>query len=58
MVEQAKFAYSRLEKTLENQTEKQVGDLESLNLSNKEDELRQIDCIFQQNLMNDLIVFS
>ena len=51
-IEQAKFEYSPLEKAFEKQTEKQVGAIKSLNLSNK---LKQIDGIFSQNLMNDLI---
>ena len=36
-------------------TENQVGDKESLDLSNKKDELKQIESIFSQNLMDDLI---
>ena len=35
IVEQAKFAYFPLQKTLENQTEKHVGTLKPLYLSNK-----------------------
>ena len=34
-IEQAKFAYSPLRKLLEKQTEKELGALKSLNLSNK-----------------------
>ena len=34
---------------------KQPGVIESLDLSNKKDELKQIEGIFPQNLMNDLI---
>ena len=44
-----------LRKAFEKQSEKQVGVITSLDLSNKKDELKQIDCIFPQNLMNDLI---
>ena len=40
IVEQAKFTYSPLAKALEKQTEKQVGALRSLDLSNKKDELK------------------
>ena len=40
---------------LEKQTEKQVGALKSLNSSNKKDVLKQVEGIFSQNLMNDLI---
>ena len=54
MVE-AKFAISPLGKAFEKQTEKQVGALKSLDLSNKKDELKQIEGIFPQNLMNGLI---
>ena len=54
MVE-AKFAISPLGKAFEKQTEKQVGALKSLDLSNKKDELKQIEGIFPQNLINDLI---
>ena len=46
IVEQAKFTYSPLGKALEKQTEKQVGALRSLDLSNKKDELKQIKGIF------------
>ena len=54
MVE-AKFAISPLGKAFEKQTEKQVGALKSLGLSNKKDELKQIEGIFPQNLMNGFI---
>ena len=53
--EQAKFEYSPLGKTLEKQTEKQVGSLKSLDTFNEKNELKQIEGIFRQNLMNDLI---
>ena len=51
-MEQAKFAYPPLGEPLEKQTEKQVRDLKSLNLSNKKDEIKQIEGIFPQTLMN------
>ena len=38
IIEQAKFAHSPLRKAFEKQTEKQVGAIESLDLSNKKDE--------------------
>ena len=41
-------------KSVEKQTEKQVGALKSLDLSNKDNELKQIQGIFPTNL-NDLI---
>ena len=40
IVEQAKFAYSPLGKAFEKQTEKQVGAINSLKPSNKENELK------------------
>ena len=52
ILEQAKFAYSPLGKAFEKQTEKQVDAIKFLNSSNK---LKQIEGIFPQNLMNDLI---
>ena len=55
IIEQAKFAYSPLEKAFEKQIEKQVGILKSLDLSNKKSELKKIEGIFPHNLMNDLI---
>ena len=58
IVEQAKFAYPPLGEPLEKQTEKQVRDLKSLNLSNKKDEIKQIEGIFPQTLMNVWFVLS
>ena len=56
IIEQAKFAYSLLEKAFgKKKTERQVGSIEYLNLSNKKLEWKQIECIFPQNFMNDLI---
>ena len=52
IIEQAKFAYSPFGKAFEKQTEKQVGAIKSLDLSNK---LKRIESIFPQNLINDLI---
>ena len=52
IIEKAKFAYFPLGKAFEKQTEKQVGAIKSIDLSNK---LKRIEGIFQQNLMNDLI---
>ena len=42
-------------KAFEKQTEKQVSVLKSLNISHKINKLKQIEDIFSQNLMNDLI---
>ena len=53
IIEQTKFAYSPLEKLWENK--KQLGALKSLDLSNKKDELKQIEGIFPENFMNDFI---
>ena len=52
IIEQPKFAYSSTGKAFEKQTEKQVDVTKSLDFSNK---LKQIEGIFPQNLMNDLI---
>ena len=52
IIEQAKFAYSRLRKAFEKQTENQVDAVKSLDPSNK---LKQIEGILSQNLMNYLI---
>ena len=54
-IEQANFPYSPLGEVFEQQAEKQVGAIKSLILSNKKDELKQIEGIFLQNLTNDLI---
>ena len=43
-----------MRKSVEKQTEKQVGALKSLDLSNKDNELKQIEGIFPTSL-NDLI---
>ena len=56
IIELTKFAYSTLGKALNKQKEKQVGAWNSLNPSNKKDELKQIKGIFPQNLMNGLII--
>ena len=55
IIEQAKFSYSTLGKNFEQQTEKQVGATKSLDLSHKKYKLKQIEGIFPQNLMNNLI---
>ena len=58
IIEQSKFAYSHLEKAFKKQSEKQVGASKPLQLSSKNDELNQIDSIFPQSLMIDLIRFK
>ena len=55
IIEQVKFAYHPFVKALKNQTEKHVGALKSLNPYNKKDQLKQVEGIFLQNLMHDLI---
>ena len=55
IIEQDKFAYFSVGKAFEKQIGKQVGAIKSLDLSHKKDELKQIECIFPQSLMNDLI---
>ena len=55
IIEQAKFACFFLEKTFEKQTKKQLKAIKSLKHSNKKDELKQIEVVFPQNMMNDLI---
>ena len=47
------FSFSKI---FGKKTKKQVDPLKSLNLSNKIDELKQIESIFPQNQMNDLIL--
>ena len=54
-MQQAKFTYSPLGKAFEKHTENWVGAIKFLDLSNKKDELKQIESIFPQNLMNDLV---
>ena len=55
IIEQSKFAYSHSGKAFEKQTERQVSALKSLDISNKKYKLKQIEGIFPQNFMNDLI---
>ena len=55
IIQQAKFSYFPLWTDYEKQTEKNVGAYTSLILSNKKDELKQIEGIFLQNLINALI---
>ena len=52
MIEQAKFTYLPLRKALKKQTRTK---LQSSSLSNKKDELNQIESIFPKNQVNDLI---
>ena len=54
-IDQAKFAFSPLGKAFEKQTQKQVDAIKSLDISGKKDELKQIENIFSENLINELI---
>ena len=56
IIEPAKFVCIPWGKSFKKQTEKQVGAKKSLKPSNKKDELKQIESIFWQNLINDLIL--
>ena len=56
MIEQAKFTNSLLAKALGKQTKKQCDALRSFSLSNKADVIKQIESIFPQNQLNDLII--
>ena len=51
IIEQAKFTYFPLGEALEKQTETQVNVLRSLKLSNKTNELKQIEGVFPKNLL-------
>ena len=55
MLQVKKYYLLIKEKAFEKQTEKQVGTLKSLDLSNEKDELKQTDGIYPQNLMNALL---
>ena len=56
ILEENKFIYFPLGKALEKQTQIQVDHFKFLNLSNKTNELKQIEGIFPKNLMNDFII--
>ena len=55
IIEQGKFTYSPLGKAFDKQTEKQIGSLRSLDLFNEKAELKKIEGIFSQSLINNLI---
>ena len=55
IIQQANFAYCPLEKAVEKETEKQIDAINTRDISNKKDEVKQIESIFPLNLMNDLI---
>ena len=51
IIEQANFAYFPLGKALKKQTEKQVDALKALNPSNRTNELKQIEDMFQKTCL-------
>ena len=53
--EQAKFTYSPLGKVFKEQTKEQAKAIKDLNTSDKRNKLKQIENIFPQNLLNDLV---
>ena len=55
IIERAKFAYPPSREAFEEKREVQVDAIKSLDISNKKDELKQIESVFPQNLMNDSI---
>ena len=55
IIEQDEFTYSPLGKAFEKQTKEQVKSVKYLSIFDKTDELKQIECIFPQNVLNDLI---
>ena len=57
-IEQAEFTYSPLGKALEKQTETLVDALKSLKLSDKLDELKQIEGILAKNLFSGLNIYK
>ena len=58
LIEKANSSYFLLGKTFEKQAGKQVGSSKSLGPSNKRGERKQIEGIFPQDLMDDLICFK
>ena len=55
IIEQTKFTYSPLGKAFEKQTKEQVKAIKDLNIFDKVSELKQIESIFPQNVLSDLI---
>ena len=53
IIEEAKFTYPPLGKAFEKRTKEQA--IKDLNISDKANELKQIEVIFPQNVLNDLI---
>ena len=55
IIEQAKSTYSPLGKAFGKQTKEQVKAIKDLNFSDKANELKQLDVIFPENVLNDFI---
>ena len=58
MIKQAKFTYSPLGKTSEKHSKKQIHVLKALNFSKEIDELKQIESVFPQNQLDDLLIYK
>ena len=56
MIEQDEFIYSSLGKVFEKQTKKQFKALKDLNISDKVNELKEIENIFPKDVISDLII--
>ena len=52
----AKFTYSTLGKAFEKQTKEQFKAIKDLNISDKANELKQIENVFSKDVINDLII--
>ena len=55
IIEPAEFTYSPLGKAFKKQTKEHVKAIKDLKISDKKSELKQIENIFPQNVLNDLI---
>ena len=56
MKQQAKFTYFPLGKAFEKQTKEQVKAIKVLNISDKSNELKQIENIFPKHVISNLII--
>ena len=55
IIDQVKFTYSPLGKAFQKQAKEHIKAIKYLNISDKASELKQIEAIFPQNVLNDLI---
>ena len=55
IIEQTKFTYSPFGKAFGKQTKEQIKAIKDLIISDKASELKQIESIFPQNVLNDVI---